>query len=183
VQCRRHSQLAGAASTALGRAGETAAAASILLLLFVMLQSRIFTTTAGSALWAPEIPGLMMRLQGHVSLDQYQLLLNHGLQMYTGHRHPEAVAHWIVDLRQLSTLHPAAHHWMAHDWHPRAHAAGLRHVRFVEAGAPAASTTQLLLAALMQLAADPTLSLTQHDTLEAAIQQARVGVPPVADQP
>ena len=78
-----------------------------------MLQSRLFTTAAGSVLWAPEIPGLVMRLQGHVSLDQYQLLLNHGLQMYTGHRHPEAVAHWIVDLRQLSTLHAGAHHWMA----------------------------------------------------------------------
>jgi hypothetical protein len=146
-----------------------------------MLQSRLFTTTAGSALWAPEIPGLMMRLQGNVSLDQYQLLLNHGLQMYSGHRHPEAVAHWIVDLRQLSTLHPGAHHWMAHDWHPRAHAAGLRHLRFVEAETNAESIAQQLLGAWVQLAIDPALSLTRHDTLEAAIQQARTVAPPVVD--
>ena len=146
-----------------------------------MLQSRLFTTAAGSALWAPEIPGLMMRLQGHVSLDQYQLLLNHGLQMYTGHRPPETVAHWIVDLRQLSTLHPGAHHWMARDWHPRAHAAGLRHLRLVEAETSAESIAQQLLGALVQLATDPALSLTSHDTLEAAIQQARAVAPPMAD--
>ncbi|MBJ6145553.1 hypothetical protein [Hymenobacter sp. BT559] len=146
-----------------------------------MLQSRLFTTPAGSALWAPEIPGLMMRLQGNVSLDQYQLLLNHGLQMYTGHRHPEAVAHWIVDLRQLGTLHPGAHHWMAHDWHPRAHAAGLRHLRFVEVEASEESIAGQLLAALVQLATDSTLGLTRHDTLEAAIQQARTVSTPVAD--
>jgi len=125
----------------------------------------------------------MMRLQGHVSLDQYQLLLNHGLQMYTGHRPPEAVAHWIVDLRQLSTLHPGAHHWMAHDWHPRAHAAGLRHLRLVEAETNADSIAQQLLAALVQLATDTSLGLTRHDTLEAAIQQARAVAPPVADWP
>ncbi|MFD1874767.1 hypothetical protein [Hymenobacter bucti] len=146
-----------------------------------MLQSRLFTTTAGSALWAPEIPGLMMRLQGHVSLDQYQLLLNHGLQMYTGHRQPEAVAHWIVDLRQLSTLHPGAHHWMAHDWHPRAHAAGLRHLRLVEADSREESIARQLLGALVQPATDPALGLTRHDTLEAAIQQARVVPAPVVD--
>ena len=142
-----------------------------------MLQSRLFTTAAGSVLWAPEIPGLVMRLQGHVSLDQYQLLLNHGLQMYTGHRHPEAVAHWIVDLRQLSTLHAGAHHWMAQDWHPRAHAAGLRHLRFVEANASEASVSRQLLATLLQLATDTTLGMTQHDTLEAAIQQTRPAPP------
>jgi hypothetical protein len=146
-----------------------------------MLQSRLFTTAAGSALWAPEIPGLMMRLQGHVSLDQYQLLLNHGLQMYTGHRPPETVAHWIVDLRQLSTLHPGAHHWMAHDWHPRAHAAGLRHLRLIEPEAKEEPIAQLLLAALVQLATDASLGMTRHDTLEAAIQQARAVAPPVAD--
>jgi hypothetical protein len=146
-----------------------------------MLQSRLFTTTAGSALWAPEIPGLMMRLQGNVSLDQYQLLLNHGLQMYTGHRHPEAVAHWIVDLRQLSALHPGAHHWMAHDWHPRAHAAGLRHLRFVELDNTSDSIAQQLLGALVQLATDATLGMTRHDTLEAAIQQARAVSTPVVD--
>jgi hypothetical protein len=146
-----------------------------------MLQSRLFTTTAGSALWAPEIPGLMMRLQGHVSLDQYQLLLNHGLQMYTGHRPPETVAHWIVDLRQLSTLHPDAHHWMAHDWHPRAHAAGLRHLRLVETEASEASIARQLLAALVQLATATTLGMTQHETLEAAIQQARAGAAPTGE--
>ncbi|RZK58485.1 MAG: hypothetical protein EOO59_08520, partial [Hymenobacter sp.] len=72
-----------------------------------MQQSSLFTTAAGSALWAPEIPGLMLRLQGDVSLDQYQLLLNHSLQMYTARTHPAAPAHWIADLRQLGALAPA----------------------------------------------------------------------------
>ena len=139
-----------------------------------MLQSPLFTTVAGSALWAPEIPGLMLRLQGDVSLDQYQLLLNHSLQMYTARAHPAAPAHWIADLRQLGSLAPDAHHWMATHWNPRAHAAGLRHLRFVEHHRPSRQPlAHQLHATCRDLQLEQALGLSHHDTLEAAIQQAR----------
>jgi hypothetical protein len=70
---------------------------------------------------------------------------------------------------------------MAHDWHPRAHAAGLRHLRLVETEASEASIARQLLAALVQLATATTLGMTQHETLEAAIQQARAGAAPTGE--
>lgn len=138
-----------------------------------MLQSPLFTTVAGSALWVPEVPGLMLRLQGDVSLAQYQLLLNHGLQMYRARAHPATPAHWIADLRQLSSLAPDAQQWMAADWNPRAHAAGLRHLRFVEASASKQPLAHQLRTTCLELETETALWLSHHETLEAAIQQAR----------
>lgn len=135
--------------------------------------SRFVTAAAGSARWAPEVPGLLLRLQGHVGLPQYQQLLDESLRLYAACAQPDAPAHWIADTRQLHALPPGAPHWMATDWHPRAYAAGLRHLRLVELDSSPLPIAEQLHASLQVLAADSPVRLSQHDTLEVAIRQAR----------
>lgn len=141
--------------------------------MLAIIPCHFVTTTAGSALWAPEVPGLMLRLQGRVSLLHYQQLLDEGLRLYAARTRPEVPAHWIADTRQLHALPPGAPQWMATDWHPRAYAAGLRHLRLVAPGTNPTPVAQQLHASLLVLATDKPVRLSQHDTLEVAIRQAR----------
>lgn len=137
-----------------------------------MTYSRFFTTPAGSALWAPEVPGLLLRFHGALGLEQYQQLLNTGLEMYRRQAPPGGPATWIADTRQLPELPAAARHWMVTEWNGRAYEAGLRHLRLVEVE-NSYSLTQQLHEATRQPAADGRLCLSQHESLSTAIRQAQ----------
>ncbi|OUJ71412.1 hypothetical protein BXP70_21895 [Hymenobacter crusticola] len=115
----------------------------------------------------------MVRFHGAVNPPHYQHLMDQGLALYNQHASADAPASWIVDVRQLDTLPNTVRHWTATDWQPRAYAAGLRHLRFVE---PEHSTRQLAMqlhTATQEAAIEERCQLTQHETLSAAIQQAQ----------
>lgn len=115
----------------------------------------------------------MVRFHGAVQLPHYQHLMDQGLALYNQHAPANAPASWIVDVRQLDTLPSPVRHWTATDWQPRAYAAGLRHLRFVE---PEYNTRQLAMqlhTATQEAEVEERCQLTQHDTLSAAIQQAQ----------
>jgi len=138
-----------------------------------MPQSLLFANSSGSVLWAPEVPCLMVRFHDQVQLPHYQHLMDQGLALYHKHAPADAPASWIVDVRQLNTLPSPVRHWTATNWQPRAYAAGLRHLRFVE---PEHSTRQLALqlhTATQEADVQERCQLTQHETLSAAIQQAQ----------
>jgi len=141
-----------------------------------MTYPRLFTTPAGSALWAPEVPGLMLRFHGPVSLAQYQQLMNTGLEMFSHQAQPGAKATWIADTRQLPALPEQAQQWTAIDWSARAYEAGLRHLRLVEPEYSSQSLTEQLHTATQQPAAEYRLQLSQHETLLGAITQAQKSV-------
>jgi hypothetical protein len=133
----------------------------------------LLTESYGSLLWAPEVPCLIVRFHGFVSLPQYQELMNRGLSLLVSQSQGRRPLAWVADTRQMSALSVDAQHWVATDWNPRAQAAGLRHLCFVYPENVFGHIAVQLHLAHAEARPDHGFQLSLHDTLSGAIQELR----------
>jgi hypothetical protein len=130
----------------------------------------------GSMLWAPEVPCLIVRFHGFVNLQQYQQLMNQGLDLYQRKAQNTRATGWIADTRQLSALPAATQEWLASSWNPRAYAAGLRCISFVRPETIFGQIAMQLYSANTEASAAYSFDVRQHDSLSKALHAQRLAL-------
>ena len=91
----------------------------------------LLTEPYGSMLFAPEVPCLIVQWHGFANRQQFQSLMDRGLALYEEEARRSQPLGWLADTRLVGATTPAIQEWLAHDWNPRAYAAGIRHCSFV----------------------------------------------------
>jgi hypothetical protein len=87
----------------------------------------------GSMLLAPEVPCLIVQWHGFANRQQFQSLMDRGLDLYIEEVTRTQPLGWLADTRLISAITPTDQAWLDDSWNPRAYAAGIRHVSFVQA--------------------------------------------------
>ena len=88
----------------------------------------------GAIYLAPEVPCTIIQWTGFANSEQLRYLMNEALRQYiakpSGSQGPVG---WIADMHGLGAVKSADQEWLHTDWNPRAYAAGVRYIAFVEA--------------------------------------------------
>lgn len=82
-------------------------------------------------LLAPEVPCLIVQWHGFANRQQFQSLMDRGLDLYKEEARRTQHLGWLADTRRISAITPADQEWLNMDWNLRAYAVGIRHVSFV----------------------------------------------------
>jgi hypothetical protein len=85
----------------------------------------------GSMLLAREVPCLIVQWHGFANRQQFQSLMDRGLDLYIEEATRTQPLGWLADTRLISAITPTDQTWLDTVWNPRAYAAGIRHVSFV----------------------------------------------------
>ncbi|TGE13430.1 hypothetical protein [Hymenobacter elongatus] len=99
-----------------------------------MSDTTLVSESFGAIHLAPEVPSTIIQWTGFANSEQLRSLMNETLRHYISEtkRHKGPVG-WIADLQGLGAVKPADQEWLHTDWNPRAYAAGVRYMAFVEA--------------------------------------------------
>jgi hypothetical protein len=122
----------------------------------------------GAMLWAPDVPCLIIQWHGFANSAQFRSLMDRGLALYIEKAVATQPLGWLADTRRVSAVRPDDQLWMAHDWNPRAYAAGIRHISFVVPETVFGQISVNTYSSAAGAAAAYTLETAQHQTLEAA---------------
>ncbi|RYU83803.1 hypothetical protein [Hymenobacter persicinus] len=96
-----------------------------------MTDITLIAESYGSMLLAPDVPCLIVQWHGFANQAQFQSLMDRGLALYVEEARRTQPLGWLADTRHVGATTPALQEWLAHDWNPRAYAAGIRHCSFV----------------------------------------------------
>ena len=96
-----------------------------------MADTSLITESYGSMLLAPDVPCLIVQWHGFANSQQFQSLMDRGLDLYIDEARRTQPLGWLADTRLVGAVTPAVQEWLAQDWNPRAYAAGIRHCSFV----------------------------------------------------
>ena len=84
------------------------------------------------ALWlAPEVPCIIIQWKGFANQQQFQSIMDRGLELYRAHARHHQPLGWLADCRNLSAINNTVQEWLNRDWNCRAAALGIQHVSFV----------------------------------------------------
>ncbi len=99
-----------------------------------MSDTTLLSESYGAIHLAPEVPSTIIQWTGFANSEQLRYLMNETLRQYSSEtkRHKGPVG-WIADLRGLGAVKSADQEWLDTDWNPRAYAAGVRYMAFVDA--------------------------------------------------
>ena len=83
---------------------------------------------------APEVPSTIIEWTGFANSEQLRYLMNETLRQYISQtKQQKGAVGWIADMHGLGAVKSTDQQWLHTDWNPRAYAAGVRYMAFVEA--------------------------------------------------
>ncbi len=99
-----------------------------------MSDTTLVSESYGAILLAPEVPSTIIEWTGFANSEQLRYLMSEALRQYISEtKRQDGPVGWIADLHGLGAVKSADQDWLHTDWNPRAYAAGVRYMAFVEA--------------------------------------------------
>ncbi|MFC6221901.1 hypothetical protein ACFP2F_01510 [Hymenobacter artigasi] len=99
-----------------------------------MSDTTLLSESYGAIQLASEVPSTIIQWTGFANSEQLRYLMNETLRQYISEtRRQDGPVGWIADMHGLGAVKSADQEWLHTDWNPRAYAAGVRYMAFVEA--------------------------------------------------
>lgn len=99
-----------------------------------MRDTLLLSQSYGAIHLAPEVPSTIIQWTGFANSEQLRYLMNETLRHYLSEtKRQKGPVGWIADLHGLGAVGSADQSWLHADWNPRAYAAGVRYMAFVDA--------------------------------------------------
>lgn len=99
-----------------------------------MSDTTLLSEPYGAIRLASEVPGTIIQWTGFANSEQLRYLMNETLRQYISEtKRQNGAVGWIADMHGLGAVKSTDQQWLHTDWNPRAYAAGVRYMAFVEA--------------------------------------------------
>ena len=114
--------------------------------------------------------------KGYAEGEEFRAGFDRGIELLKQHK----ASRWLADCRQQGPITQADQHWMNHDWHPRAAAAGMRWVALVS---PQMAVARMSVKSIVTRANNVELTFNHFADVESARDWLRAPTSPDTTAP
>ena len=134
-----------------------------------MSDTTVFSESYGTIEVAPEVPSIVLRWTGFANSEQLRFMMEETLRQYISEtKRQKGPVGWIADMQGLGAVKSVDQNWLLSDWNPRAYAAGVRYMAFVEAESVFGKISVKQYATNVMQSEHYTFHISQQPTLAAA---------------